>query len=416
MNDLTGSRTDRQDVGSAGLPPRMAAANGTTRPARQRGGRIFFCAGEHSGDVHGALVLQHLLQERPDLTAEGIGGPLMQAAGLRCLHSIDELAVIGFVEVVKNLPRLWSILRDVQRHFERNRPDVVVLIDYPGFNMRVAEMARRLGIHVVYYICPQVWAWHSGRVHKISQTINEAVVVFPFEVEIWKKAGAEVNWFGHPLVGLARPRVPRDEFRREAGCETGPVVALLPGSRTQEIYYILPALLDTAELILRERPQARFLLPVAGTIPDALVLPHLRGRNLPLTMLRGQTYDAINASDLALVASGTATLETAIIGTPMIVVYQTNWFTSFISKLVIQMPHIGLPNVLAGEQIVPEFLRWNFKPRLVAEEALRILDHPERQADMRRRLADVRARLGEPGAAERVAHHLAGRLSEVVRP
>ncbi|MBU1108714.1 MAG: lipid-A-disaccharide synthase [Candidatus Riflebacteria bacterium] len=377
--------------------------------------RIFFLAGEQSGDLHGSLVIKHLRQIFPEIKIDGIGGPMMQAAGMNCIHSSDELAVIGFVEVLKNIRHLYCILNDVRRWLTAERPDMVVLIDYPGFNQRIAEIARSLNIHVLYYICPQVWAWHASRVKKITELINEAVVVFPFEVDIWAKAGATVNWFGHPLVGVAMPSGDPEDLKRTLQGAAGSLISLLPGSRTQEIHYILPVLLDAAEIILKQRPDTRFLLPVAGTIDDSLVLPHLKGRDLPLTMLRGQTYDAIAVSDLCLVASGTATLETAIIGTPMVVVYKVNWLTSLISKFVIQAEHIGLPNVIAGRRIVPEFIRGDFKPSLIAAGALDILNSPEKQTKMREELDLVKKSLGEPGASSRVAAHIAARIQELHR-
>ena len=375
--------------------------------------KIFFLAGEQSGDLHGSLVIRHLRRSMPDLQIDGIGGPMMKEAGMNCIHSSDELAVIGFVEVLKNIRHLYSILDDVREWFEKERPDMVVLIDYPGFNQRVAEIARQMGIYVLYYICPQVWAWHASRVKKITRLINEAVVVFPFEKEIWAKANAQVEWFGHPLIGIAQPSAPPEEIRQELSLKEANVVSLLPGSRTQEIYYILPSLLDAAELILKAKPDVRFLLPAASTIDDARILEHLKGRNLPITMLRGQTYDAISVSDLCLVASGTATLETAIIGVPMIVVYKVNWLTSLISKFVIQAQHIGLPNVIAGRRIVPECIRGDFKPELIAREAIAILDDPARMKAMRAELVKVRESLGEPGASCRVAEHIAARLKEI---
>lgn len=375
--------------------------------------RIFFLAGEQSGDLHGSLVIGHLRRIAPDIRIDGIGGPMMKAVGMNCIHSSDELAVIGFVEVLKNIRHLYRILNDVRRWLSEERPDMVVLIDYPGFNQRVAEIARSMNIHVLYYICPQVWAWHASRVQKITRLINEAVVVFPFEVDIWARAGAVVNWFGHPLIGVAQPSDDRANLRPALQGDADTLVSLLPGSRTQEIHYILPELLDAAELILKKRPKTRFLLPVAGTIDDSLVLPHLKGRNLPITMLRGQTYDAIAVSDLCLVASGTATLETAIIGTPMVVVYKVNWLTSLISKFVIQAEHIGLPNVIAGRRIVPEFIRGDFKASLIAAEALDILSNQQRQAKMREELELVRQSLGEDGASSRVAAHIAARIKEL---
>lgn len=375
--------------------------------------RLFFLAGEQSGDLHGSLVIRHLKRIAPDLQIDGIGGPMMQEAGMNCLHSSDELAVIGFVEVLKNIRHLYSILKDVRQWLERERPDMVILIDYPGFNQRVAEIARGLGIKVLYYICPQVWAWHASRVKKITRLIDEAVVVFPFEVDIWRKAGATVNWFGHPLIGVAQPSAAKEEIRQTMQLTEKSLISLLPGSRTQEIYYIFPVLLDAAELILKQRPDTRFLLPVASTIDDERILAHLKGRNLPITMLRGQTYDAIAVSDVCLVASGTATLETAIIGTPMVVVYKVNWLTSLISKFVIEAEHIGLPNVIAGRRIVPEFIRGDFKPELIARETINILDDPEKQKVMRAELAQVRESLGDEGASRRVAEHIAARLKEL---
>lgn len=375
--------------------------------------KLFFLAGEQSGDLHGSLVIRHLKQINPDLQIDGIGGPMMQEAGMNCFHSSDELAVIGFVEVLKNIRHLYGILNDVREWLAKNRPDMVILIDYPGFNQRVAEIARSLGIHVLYYICPQVWAWHASRVQKITRLINEAVVVFPFEVDIWAKAGATVNWFGHPLIGVAQPSHEPEEIKATMQLNEKSLISLLPGSRTQEIYYIFPVLLDAAELILKQRPDTRFLLPVASTIDDERILAHLKGRNLPITMLRGQTYDAVAVSDLCLVASGTATLETAIIGTPMVVVYKVNWLTSLISKFVIEAEHIGLPNVVAGRRIVPEFIRGDFKPELIAREAIDILDNPEKQKKMREELSQVRASLGEEGASRRVAEHIATRLKEL---
>lgn len=372
--------------------------------------RIFFLAGEQSGDLHGSLVIRHLLRADPTVQVDGIGGPMMKEAGMNCIHSSDELAVIGFVEVLKNIRHLYRILNDVREWFKNERPDMVVLIDYPGFNQRVAEIARQMGIYVLYYICPQVWAWHASRVKKITRLINEAVVVFPFEKEIWARANATVEWFGHPLVGIAQPSAEPEVLKKELELKEKNVISLLPGSRTQEIYYILPALLDAAELILKEKPDVRFLLPAANTIDDARILEHLKGRNLPITMLRGQTYDAISVSDLCLVASGTATLETAIIGVPMIVVYKVNWLTSLISLFVIQAQHIGLPNVIAGRRIVPEFIRGDFKPELIAREAISILEDEPRMKKMREELRRVRESLGDPGASRRVAEHILSRL------
>ena len=375
--------------------------------------RIFVLAGEQSGDLHGSLVIKHLKSQIPELKVDGIGGPMMKDAGMNCIHSSDELAVIGFVEVLKNIVHLYKILNDVEKYLREQKPDIVVLIDYPGFNARVAAIAKGLGIHVIYYICPQVWAWNSGRVDKITKLIDEAIVVFAFEVKIWQKAGATVNCYGHPLVGIAQSTTPKDKFKRDLEISNKTIISILPGSRAQEIYYILPILLDTAELILKEKPNTTFLLPIADTIDDERVLKYLKDRDIPIKLIRGKTYDSIAISDLCLVTSGTVTLETAIIGTPMLIVYRVNWLTSFISKFVLQAKHIGLPNVIANKRIVPEFIRDDFNPEKIATGAIEILNNKTRQIEIRENLAKVKTELGEPGAAKRVANHIYNRLQEI---
>lgn len=375
--------------------------------------RIFFLAGEQSGDLHGSLVIKHLLQISPDIKIDGVGGPLMQAAGMNCLHSSDELAVIGFVEVLKNIKPLHRVLKNIQQWLTNERPDMIVLIDYPGFNQRVAAFAKSLNIHVLYYICPQVWAWHASRAQKFTNLINEAVVVFPFEVDIWAKAGAEVNCFGHPLVGFAKPSDNFEVIKKDLRGNASALVSILPGSRTQEIHYILPILLDAAEIMLKKYAGIRFLLPIADTINDSLIQSQLSGRNIPIVTLRNQTYDAIAASDICLVTSGTATLESAIIGTPMVIVYKVNWLTSFISKFIIEAKHIGLPNVIAERRIVPECIRSDFKPEFIANEALDILNDPEKQKKIRLELEQVKKKLGETGASSRVAAHIAAKIREI---
>lgn len=375
--------------------------------------KVFFLAGEQSGDLHGSLVIKSLKKLQPQLQIYGVGGPMMQSAGMNLIHSSDELAVIGFVEVLKNISKLFKILNDVKKWLKQNQPKMIILIDYPGFNQRVAAIAKSMGIHVLYYICPQVWAWNAGRTKKISAIIDEAVVVLPFEVEIWKKEGTTVNWFGHPLVGIAKSSN-NCNLKNDYSPET-PIISLLPGSRSQEIHYILPIMLEAAKIINKQRPDINFFLPVADTIDDSVIMPYLKNNTLPIKILRGQTYDAISTSNLCLVTSGTATLETAIIGTPMIIVYKVNWLTSIISKFLIQAQHIGLPNLIAGKTVVPEFIRNEFKPSLVANEAIRIINDENRQKQIREQLSDIRKMLGESGASTRVAKHISERLKELTK-
>jgi lipid-A-disaccharide synthase len=374
--------------------------------------KIFFLAGEQSGDLHGALVIKQLKRIFPEVAVSGVGGSMMKEAGMECIYSCDDLAVIGFIEVIKNIRRLMKIEKGIAEWLKKERPEMVVLIDYPGFNKRIAKIAKKLGIHVLYYICPQVWAWHSSRVKEYTEIISESIVVFPFEVDIWSKAGGKVNYFGHPLIGVAKPEKTKSEFLAELEITKAPVISLMPGSRKQEIGYILPELLKTAKLILNEFADAQFILPLASAIDDSLINEYLIDSSLPIKVVRGRTYDAVAASDLCIVASGTATLETAIIGTPMIVVYRVNWLTSFLSRYLIEAEHIGLPNVIAGKRIIPEFIRDKFEAQLIAKEAVDILKDKNRQKSMHESLNAVREKLGNPGAGERVAQYIAAKMRE----
>ncbi|MDD2623596.1 MAG: lipid-A-disaccharide synthase [Candidatus Riflebacteria bacterium] len=375
--------------------------------------KIFFLAGEQSGDLHGALVIKQLKRIFPEVAVSGVGGSMMKEAGMECIYSCDDLAVIGFIEVIKNIRRLMKIEKGIAEWLKKERPEMVVLIDYPGFNKRIAKIAKKLGIHVLYYICPQVWAWHSSRVKEYTEIISESIVVFPFEVDIWRKAGGKVNYFGHPLIGVAKPEKTKSEFLSGLEITKTPVISLMPGSRKQEIGYILPELLKTAKLILNEFADAQFILPLASAIDDSLINEYLIDSSLPIKVVRGQTYDAVAASDLCIVASGTATLETAIIGTPMIVVYRVNWLTSFLSRYLIEAEHIGLPNVIAGKRIIPEFIRDKFEAQLIAKEAVDILKDKNRQKSMHESLNAVREKLGNPGAGERVAQYIAAKMREL---
>ena len=374
--------------------------------------KIFFLAGEQSGDLHGALVIKQLKRIFPEVAVSGVGGSMMKEAGMECIYSCDDLAVIGFIEVIKNIRRLMKIEKGIAEWLKKERPEMVVLIDYPGFNKRIAKIAKKLGIHVLYYICPQVWAWHSSRVKEYTEIISESIVVFPFEVDIWRKAGGKVNYFGHPLIGVAKPEKTKSEFLSGLEITKTPVISLMPGSRKQEIGYILPELLKTAKLILNEFADAQFILPLASAIDDSLINAYLIDSSLPIKVVRGQTYDAVAASDLCIVASGTATLETAIIGTPMIVVYRVNWLTSFLSRYLIEAEHIGLPNVIAGKRIIPEFIRDKFEAQLIAKEAVDILKDKNLQKSMHESLNAVREKLGNPGAGERVAQYIAAKMRE----
>lgn len=381
------------------------------------GKKIFFLAGEHSGDLQGSIVVRYLKQIAPELQITGIGGKLMKEAGMTCIHNSEEMAVIGFVEVIKNFKRLKFIKADVQRWLNTNRPDMVVLIDYPDFNRMIAEYAKSIGLHVLYYITPQVWAWRSGRVKDFVKVMDEAVVFFPFEVDIWAKEGVGVNWFGHPLIGTAVPSAPKEEIANKYSLNGEKIIGILPGSRTQEIDYILPELLEAADLVCEKYPKVEFLLPLAKSIEESHVRSYLDKHNkLNIKIVNDKAYDVMAVADVCMVTSGTATLETAIIGTPMVVVYRTNWITSILTKYFIESEHIALPNVIANKRIVPELIREDFRADFIAEAVIGILEDENKQTRIRKDLQLVRENLGRPGAGERVAQHIAKRIKELGKP
>lgn len=378
------------------------------------GHKIFFLAGEQSGDLQGSIVVRHLKEIAPGIQITGIGGKLMKEAGMDCLFSSDEMAVIGIVEVLKNLKHLKHIKSKVQEWLAKERPDMVVLIDYPEFNKYIAEYARTIGLHVLYYVMPQVWAWRPGRVDYFVKIINECVVFFQFEVDIWAKAGTTANWFGHPLIGTAKASADSDTIRKNFEVTGDQIIGILPGSRTQEIDYILPEVLDAADLIYKKYPKAEFLLPLATSIEEAHVKSYISQHpDLPIKVVNTKAYDVMAIADLCIVTSGTATLETAIMGTPMVVVYRTNCITSVLTKFFIESEHIALPNVIARKRIVPELIRGDFRADLIAKSAIDIIESKDRKQQMRLELQKVRETLGEPGAGERVAEHIARRMKEL---
>ncbi len=268
---------------------------------------------------------------------------------------------------------------------DRERPDLVILIDFPDFNLRLAKHAHQRDIPVLYYISPQVWAWRSGRVKQIARWVKKMIVFFTFEVPIYEQAGVDVDWVGHPLIDIARPTLSREEAFRRFGLDLHrQTIGLLPGSRASEIERLLPTLLDAARILHQEIPTLQFLIPLASSVPKAMVSPFLE-ETFPVTLIEGQTYDVMNISDLLITASGSATLEGAILGIPMVIIYKVSRLSYWIGRALIHVDHIGLVNLVAGERIVPELIQKDANPQRIAEEALRILKDPVRSQQMGRR-------------------------------
>ncbi len=364
--------------------------------------KVMIIAGEASGDLHGAGVVRELKRRDPNCEIFGIGGDKMQAAGMMNIYHIRELAVMGFWEVIQHLPLLRSVERTLEVVIRGKRPEVLLLIDYPGFNLRFAEKARKEGVKIIYYISPQVWAWNPGRVKKMRSLIDKMLVVFPFEEEIYKKEGIDVEFVGHPLLEVLGETQGRDEFCTRYGFDRSKqILGLFPGSRKQELERIFPAMLGAARRI-HQKKSVNVAVGISSVLDMEYARSFLRG-DFPVQLIQNATYDVMKNSDLALVTSGTATLETGFYQTPMIVVYKTSFLSYVIGKMLIRIKNIGLVNIIAGETVVPEFIQGRVHPEKLAAEALAMLDDPARLKAIASKLGCVKERLGAPGASRRVA-------------
>lgn len=365
--------------------------------------RILISAGEASGDIHAAAVTAAI--KKIDSSAEvfGMGGDALRNAGGEVLFDIKDHGVMGFVEVLKKLPDLFKLRDDFEKVMDERKPDCLITVDYPGFNMKLAKLAHDKGIPVVSYIAPSAWAWHKSRAKKVAKIVDKVACIFPFEYDVYKEAGAPVEFVGHPLVDIVKPKMSQAEAMAFAGKEEGKkLILLMPGSRLMEIEKMLPTLLEAAKLIKKQLPEVSFVMPRAGTIPISLLEEKIKASGLEVKITEGNNYDLFSVADLALATSGTVTLEAALCGLGSVIVYKTNPVTYFIAKLVVNIPHIGLPNIVAAKSVLPELIQNDFTPAKVAQEALALLES-ERNAKMKEDLAYVKERLGKPGAVGRVA-------------
>jgi lipid-A-disaccharide synthase len=364
--------------------------------------RVLFVAGEASGDLHGAGVVRALRELAPDVVTAGVGGDRMAREGMHLVHHCRDLSFMGFIEVVKHLGTIRKLERELDSEMDARRPDVVVLIDYPGFNLRFARRVKRRGIPILYYISPQVWAWNRGRVKTMARLIDRMKVVFPFEVELYRSQGMNVEFVGHPLAEHLSAGESRVEFLAAHGLDPGKkLLALFPGSRPLEIERILPVMAEAARSLVRTHGVQAALGVAPNLGADALrrFLP----ADAPVALLEHATHGLMAHADVALVASGTATLETGWFGTPMIVVYRTSPVSYAIGRTLVHLPYIGLVNIIAGKKVVPEFVQGEMTAGRLASEAGALLDDESRAARMREELSVIRERLGGPGASLRVA-------------
>jgi lipid-A-disaccharide synthase len=361
-------------------------------------------AGEASGDLHGGNLVQAMHQIDPDLSFYGVGGKRMQAAGVKLLADAADMAVVGLTEVAFKLGMILRVMRRLKVSLSVEKPDLVILIDYPDFNLPIARAARKCGIKVLYYISPQVWAWRKGRIETIRNSVDRMVVILPFEEKFYRDAGVDVTFVGHPLLDEVRKKYSRSEALKRFGLrEEAITVAILPGSRRSEVAVLLPEMLQACRILSEKISPLQFILPIAGTLDPAFVRDILGQFPVRVNMIRDEIYDVIAVSDTAMVASGTATLETALLETPMVVVYKVSGVSYAIGRRFIRVDHISLVNLIAGCTVVPELIQAEANPERIAAEVRDIITRRGKAREMKAALAEIRGKLGAPGASQRTA-------------
>jgi lipid-A-disaccharide synthase len=377
--------------------------------------KVLISAGEASGDLYAAGFVNALRRRRPDLQFFGCAGPRMQKAGVRPIVDAHSLAVVGLVEVLAHIPRIYGEYRKLLDAARRERPELAILIDSPDFNLRVARRLKKLGIPVFYLVAPQVWAWRKGRLPLMRRTIDRLLCIFPFEPEFFARHGIDAVYIGHPLTRLVQPSASRAELRRRFGIPEGaPLIALLPGSRTGEAARHLPILLETVERLRSlAKSSPHFVLAVPpGTIP---IRSNFRERisSASIQLLEGKTWDVLVCADVALAASGTVTIEACLLGTPMVTFYRVNKLSWWMGKALVRVPFYSMVNLVAGRKIVSEFIQDQMTPENLARETLALLENEAASEGMRRDLAEVAEKLSGPDDPLEVAAALIeNRLAE----
>jgi len=370
--------------------------------------RIMISAGEVSGDRLGAGLARELRRLRPDAELYGMGGDEMAAAGVRLVRHSAEVSVVGFVEVLSHLPAIRRAMADLEAELRRDPPDLLVPIDFPDFNFSLARRARRAGVEIVYFVSPQVWAWRRGRVRTLRRLVRRVLVLFPFETDFYREAGLPATFVGHPVVERIPREVDRVEVLRRVGLDPQRrTVLLLPGSRTGEVSRLLPPMLGAARLLAREREGLQFVVPAAVTLPVGLLEGMVEaGGVADVRVHRGDYPEILLAADAGAVASGTASLEAAVAGLPMVVAYRLQPLSYLLGRLLVRVEHIAMPNLILGRREVPELVQGECTPERIAAALAVLLDRPDEAARVRGRLERIRETLGPPGALERAAREV----------
>jgi lipid-A-disaccharide synthase len=367
--------------------------------------KIMIMSGEASGDLHGASLARGILRRDSSIRVYGVGSRHMREAGVIMLADASDLSVVGIAEVLTHIRSICGIYAALKQFLRQVRPDLLILIDFPDFNIMLGKVARKLGIPVLYYISPQVWVWRKRRIRTIARLVKVMLVVFPFEVPLYEKEGVDVRFVGHPLLDMVRSDLSTEQAKNMLGLEADHrTVALLPGSRKTEIRHLLPGMLKAAEILTARFPDLQFVLPLAPTLDVQFVRMFVERCGVKVRIIEGRPYDVLRASDAAIVTSGTATLETGLMGVPMVIVYRISGLTHYLlSKLVNGVNHVGLVNIVADERLVPELIQRDATPEKMADAVTKMLIDPVYSARIREGLGVMKAKLGDAGASAKAA-------------
>ncbi len=366
--------------------------------------RILIIAGEASGDLHGSNLVKSLLKIRPGIELCGVGGERMKEAGVELLFDAKDMGVVGGTEIIGKIGFFWNIYKGLLAEIYSNKYNAVILIDYPTLNLRLAKAAKKKGIPVFYYISPQIWAWRRGRIKTITKFVDKMLVILPFEEVLYKEAGMDVEYVGHPFIDVVKPTMSKDEGYKKFGIEPDKkVVSILPGSRKNEIDSLMSVMVSAAGIIKTKIPHVQFILPVADTIDKDYVASKIERNSVDIKIVKGYTYDVMNISDFLILSSGSATLEAGLFSVPMVIVYKVSFITYILGRMLLRIRDLGLVNIVAGKRIVPELFQHEATPESIASSAVTALEDARYYRFVKEDLQVIRDSLGKGGASERAA-------------
>lgn len=365
---------------------------------------ILIAAGEASGDLHASHLVKAMLELKPGLNFYGMGGEKLKEAGANIIFDISKLSVMGITEVISHLGYLYHVFKWFEKSLKNDRPDLIILIDYPDFNLRLAKAAKKHNIPVLYYISPQIWAWRTSRIKKIGKLVNKMIVVFPFELSLYEEEGIDVSFAGHPLLDIVEVKNSKAENIKRFGLDEQKItIGLLPGSRLTEVKKILPPMIEAAQQLSRKFENLQFILPVAPGLKKEEVVKLIQNIRLTITVVDNSIYEVIDISHLVVVASGTATLETALLSTPMVILYKMSPFTYLVGRKLVKVDHIGMANIIAAKRVVPELIQDEANAERITSEVTRMLEDTLYYQSICEELSFTRGKLGKPGASKRAA-------------